>query len=294
MPVPGAAAISNGVLVHLNRLNTMNLVNRNLAQVGAGNRWGPVYQWISSYGLAIAGGRFAPVGVSGVLLGGGINWFGSEKGWSANTIRNYQIVLANGSIINANATSHPDLFWALKGGANNFGIVTRFDLDTFPVTDIYGGFQIFNYSVYDDYLRAVANYIAPHGGISDAATAIDPITVITPSTGEFLVANFLMHRGSDPDPIAFKNFTAIPTLSSTVGLRKGFAEFESDTENPQFADHTKRQVRSPLPNIIFACLRLRSSSNNSQATVLGHWRQSSSGVSLSREQNLYRSCFVPT
>ena len=65
---------------------------------------------ISSYGLAIAGGRFAPVGVSGLLLGGVINWFGSEKGWSANTVCNYQIVLADGSIVNANAISHVDLF----------------------------------------------------------------------------------------------------------------------------------------------------------------------------------------
>lgn len=70
---------------------------------------------------------------------GGISFFSPELGWSCDAVVNFQVVLASGTIVNANATSYSDLFAALKGGQNNFGIVTRFDLKAFPATPIWGG-----------------------------------------------------------------------------------------------------------------------------------------------------------
>src|SRR4051812_45781098 len=70
---------------------------------------------------------------------GGISFFSPERGWACDYVLNFQVVLANGDLVNANATSRPDLFAALKGGQNNFGIVTRFDLKAFPAGAMWGG-----------------------------------------------------------------------------------------------------------------------------------------------------------
>lgn len=89
--------------------------------------------------LTAAGGRLGPVGVPGLLLAGGINFYGNQVGFAADTVINYEVVLADGSIIEANKTSNPDLFWALKGGSSNFGLVTRFDLQTIKSSKVWAG-----------------------------------------------------------------------------------------------------------------------------------------------------------
>lgn len=74
---------------------------------------------------------------------GGISYFSPERGWACDSVVNFQIVLANGDIVDANATSRPDLFTALKGGQSNFGIVTRFDLKSYPGRAMWGGRIVF-------------------------------------------------------------------------------------------------------------------------------------------------------
>ncbi|KAE8386029.1 hypothetical protein BDV23DRAFT_187672 [Aspergillus alliaceus] len=93
------------------------------------SRWEDVYAYLGTYGFAAAGGRLGPVCVPGLLLAGGVNFYGNQVGWSCNTVINYEIVLAEGSVVQANKTHSSDLFWALKGGSSNFDIVTRFDLE---------------------------------------------------------------------------------------------------------------------------------------------------------------------
>lgn len=104
----------------------------NIASLQSGGRWRDVYAELQKKNVVVAGGRDGGVGVGGFLLGGGISFFQAAIGYSCDTIVNYEVVLANGSIINANKTSNPDLFKGLKGGGSNFGIVTRFDLTAMP------------------------------------------------------------------------------------------------------------------------------------------------------------------
>ena len=75
----------------------------------------------------------------GLLLGGGVSFYGNQAGWSADNVLEYEVVLASGQIVTASATSNPDLFWALKGGSSNFGIVTSFKLRTFPSKKVFAG-----------------------------------------------------------------------------------------------------------------------------------------------------------
>ena len=232
MPVPGASSITNGVLFSMNKMSSMSFANgKKIAQLGPGGRWGDVYNWISPFGLAVAGGRFGPVGVSGLLLGGGINYFGNTRGWSANGVVNYEVVLADGTIVNANSKSNSDLFWALKGGSSNFGIVTRFDMETFPLTDIYAGQIGYAKQYTDDHVKAIAKFVSPGGGDTDPSATINSIFLISPNTSQILSGSVLFRPGlsSTPIPAAYKNFTNIPAFLNTAKQRSNFANFTSET-----------------------------------------------------------------
>ncbi|PSN63311.1 mitomycin radical oxidase [Corynespora cassiicola Philippines] len=133
---PGMAGIEDGVLFSLEKMDNIVLApSRKVVSLGAGNYWGRVYETLESEGVAVTGGQLAPVGVSGLLTGNGLSNFLSSRGFSSADVVNFEIVLSGGNIVNANATHNEDLWWALKGGANNFGIVTRFDMNTFPLPD---------------------------------------------------------------------------------------------------------------------------------------------------------------
>lgn len=99
-----------------------------------------VYKFLEPKGLIVSGGRLAPIGVPGLLLGGGISFYGNQYGFSCDSVINYEIVLADGSVANANSKENSDLFLALKGGSSNFGIVTRFDVQTYSSPKIWAGF----------------------------------------------------------------------------------------------------------------------------------------------------------
>ncbi|KAI6774904.1 hypothetical protein HG530_001662 [Fusarium avenaceum] len=116
----------------MSTLSSMSLSkDSSAASVGAGIKWLDVYQYLKGSGVQVASGRNGNVGVGGLLLGGGISHFTTRVGWACDQVLNYQVVLANGTLINANEDNYADLFVALKARGNNFGIVTRFDLQTF-------------------------------------------------------------------------------------------------------------------------------------------------------------------
>lgn len=225
MPVPGAQSTNTGVMIGMTHFNTNILTQSNeVAQIGTGQRWTDVYQWISPYGLAVAGGRYGEVGVGGLLLGGGINNFGNSYGWSVSNIVGYQVVLADSSIVEVSATAHSDLFWALKGGGNNFAIVTRFDMKTIPITSAFTGITAWAGDVFPQYIKAIADFITPGGGIDDPLTQINPTVAITPPNGTLQALNIPFVAGSTKNPVSLENFTAItPTIFNDLGPRANWA-----------------------------------------------------------------------
>ncbi|RFU26415.1 hypothetical protein B7463_g9924, partial [Scytalidium lignicola] len=140
MPAAGFANIDDGVTIDMTRLSSVSVnEDHTVASIGAGASWLDVYQFLDPLGLSVAGGRNGLVGVGGLSLGGGISYFAPRVGWACDNIVNAEVVLASGELVNVNATSHPDLLKALKGGSNNFGVITRFDLAAFPQGPIIGG-----------------------------------------------------------------------------------------------------------------------------------------------------------
>lgn len=112
-----------------------------LASIQPGARWTDVYRNLLQHRVCIAGGRDGNVGVGGFLTGGGISYYAGLRGLGCDNVANFEVVLATGEIINANAGENSDLWAALKGGSGNFGMVTRFDMYTFTAHDVWGGLR---------------------------------------------------------------------------------------------------------------------------------------------------------
>jgi hypothetical protein len=128
---PGFQSNNDGVVIALEKFNQVQLSgDKKTADVGVGLRWIDVYAALESSGLTVTGGRVPSVGVPGLILGGGISFQNGEKGLGCMGVTEFEVVLADGSIVQATQQRNPDLFWALKGGQANFGVVTRIHMLT--------------------------------------------------------------------------------------------------------------------------------------------------------------------
>ncbi|KAH8879824.1 FAD-binding domain-containing protein [Thozetella sp. PMI_491] len=136
----GSNNIQDGVTIDLGLINqTVYNAETQIASIGPGGRWTDVYWALEKKGVMVAGGREGLVGVGGLILGGGITYYTCKSGFACDQVVNYEVVLADATIVNANQQQNADLFYALKGGGNNFGIVTRFEMVTFEARDVWDG-----------------------------------------------------------------------------------------------------------------------------------------------------------
>lgn len=130
----GAAGAAGGLTVDLRGLNAVTLsADKKMASVGGGSNFADVYPQLVPHNLTVLGGRTPGVAAGGFLSGGGKNFLARRHGYSCDHIFGYEVVLASGQVVYASAASeHHDLWMALKGGSSNFGIITRYDMETFP------------------------------------------------------------------------------------------------------------------------------------------------------------------
>jgi len=108
-------------------------------RVGAGCQWGDVDHAGHAYGLTVPAGIISTTGVAGLTLGGGLGYLTPKYGLTIDNLISADMVLADGSVVTASADENPDLFWAIRGGGGNFGIVTSFLFKANPVHTIIGG-----------------------------------------------------------------------------------------------------------------------------------------------------------
>jgi FAD/FMN-containing dehydrogenase len=130
--VAGKALSDGGLTIDLGGLREVTVdPDRHLAHVGGGCRLGDVDAATGQHAMIVPAGIMSETGVAGLALGGGIGWFSRKHGLTCDQFAELEVVLASGEIVTASPTQNPDLFWALRGGGGNFGIVTRFTFNTF-------------------------------------------------------------------------------------------------------------------------------------------------------------------
>lgn len=172
---------------------------------------------------------------------GGLSYLSGTEGFAADTIKNYEVVLGDGRVVNANAKENSDLWWALKGGGNNLGrecllftkliislrtyrregIVTRFDLKAIPKAGglVWGGILVFLPNQYPDVFKAVTKFQA-EGQITDPKAAIITTVVRGLTAGLEIVAVVLFHQDpSDTAPESLQHFIDIGPIQNTLMKR---------------------------------------------------------------------------
>jgi FAD/FMN-containing dehydrogenase len=126
--VAGKALRDDGVVIDLGPMADVRVdLKSRTARVGAGATWAEVDRETQAFGLAVTGGVDSRTGVAGLTLGGGIGYLARPFGLTIDNLASAEVVLADGRVVTASEHEHPDLFWALRGGGGNFGIVTSFE-----------------------------------------------------------------------------------------------------------------------------------------------------------------------
>ncbi|WP_433305935.1 FAD-binding oxidoreductase [Actinoplanes sp. CA-030573] len=138
---PGFGTNDGGVVIDLRHLDDVEIIDkdRHLVRVGGGATWGTVAAALTPYDLGISSGDTRSVGVGGLTLSGGIGWKVRKYGLALDNLVGAQVVTAAGEVVRADAEENPDLFWALRGGGGNFGIVTAFEFAAHPTTEVLHG-----------------------------------------------------------------------------------------------------------------------------------------------------------
>lgn len=137
----GFGTNSSGVVIDLSKLSQVEIVDkeRHTVRIGGGARWGQVIAALAQHGLAISSGDTKSVGVGGLTLTGGIGWKVRKYGLALDNVVAAEIVTADGQVLRASAEENSELFWAIRGGGGNFGIVTAFEFSAHQTTDVYFG-----------------------------------------------------------------------------------------------------------------------------------------------------------
>jgi FAD/FMN-containing dehydrogenase len=145
--VPGFGTCEGGIVVDLATMRGVRVDPReHTARAEGGATWGDFNHATNAFGLASTGGIISTTGVGGLTLGGGIGYLTRGLGLSCDALRSADVVTADGSLVQASEREHEDLFWAIRGGGGNVGIVTSFEFGLAPVDTIYGGPMFFELS----------------------------------------------------------------------------------------------------------------------------------------------------
>ncbi|PBK61214.1 FAD-binding domain-containing protein [Armillaria solidipes] len=185
------------------------------AVVGAGNIWDDVYDVLNARGVNVLGGRASGIGVAGFTLGGGYSWQSNQYGLAIDNVVAYELVMPNGKVTTMTASTDQDLFFSLKGGGNNFGIVTRFTLKTFPQGNIWVRWNHFVPRHCDiSFIAAAAKFSSE---VTDPKAAM--LITFEYAARQIVLATIMVYDGPAPPRGIFDDFLNMTSLRLDVKER---------------------------------------------------------------------------
>ena len=189
---PGHSICDGGLLIDLSAMKGIRVdPAARRAQAQPGVKWIDFDHETQAFGLATSGGTVSDTGIAGLTLGGGLGWLSSKHGLTVDNFLSADVVTADGRLVTANAAENPDLFWALRGGGGNFGIVTSFEYQLHAVgPTVVGGMILYPLSQAKEVLRFYRDF---------TKTTPDELTIyagfVTPPGGETVVALICCYCG---------------------------------------------------------------------------------------------------
>ncbi|KAL9110010.1 MAG: hypothetical protein Q9227_005349 [Pyrenula ochraceoflavens] len=271
----GANNIQGGITIDLQFLSWIKFNKAtDIVDLGPSAHWKDVYAELKKYGRIVAGGRNGKVGVGGLLLGGGKTFFTGSRGFACDDVVAYEVVLADGRIVTADANNeYQDLFLALKGGSNNFGIVTNFKMRSFVCEKIWGGLRIlskdntgaalqaleeFTPRVSEDVDSNLLLFIAYMGEYVTFLTYEFTADLDSPEQKDVVVIEALVQVGAVENAPAYNKMLSIPSVMDincfyTLSLKNDVRIFTKAVElHNQVVEDLKTLV--PDGNFLTECL----------------------------------------
>jgi FAD/FMN-containing dehydrogenase len=159
--VSGHGTCDGGIVLDLTALNSVEVdVNAKIARAGGGTTWGELDDATQRHGLAVTGGRVPSTGIGGLTLGSGSGWLERTHGLTCDSLISARVVLADGSLVTASPFQNEDLFWGVRGGGGNFGVVTEFTYELHQVGPIVlGGMIMYTRERAGEVARAYRDFI---------------------------------------------------------------------------------------------------------------------------------------
>ncbi|KAH9035513.1 FAD-binding domain-containing protein [Lactarius pseudohatsudake] len=234
---PGFSS-TRGVHISMIRFNNVTL-GSGTVELGPGLTWDQVYAALDPTGVNVIGGRVPGVGVAGLTLGGGFSYKSNEYGLSVDNVVSYDLVLPNGTITSV-TPNDTDLWFGLRGGMNNFGIVTKFVLKSYPQTNIWGGFMFY----FPDQLDAVKNALVRYQQKQDVKASV--AVVLNYASGQLTLGSFLFY---DAPNVSTKSFTDLLlsfnqiTFGSSSDIRNYFSGVPVTQYSPAIFDAFLNQTK---------------------------------------------------
>lgn len=280
----GFGTNDGGVVIDLSELASVEVVDdaRHRVRIGGGATWGQVAEALAPHGLAISSGDTKSVGVGGLTLSGGIGWKVRRYGLALDHVVAADVVTADGEIVTASAHENPELFWAIRGGGGNFGVVTSFEFVAHPTTEVFFGKVTFPQAEavdvlqgWADYLRtapeeltSIANLANPLAGgpeapleihvafdgddVAAATRALAPIralgTVLEDDVAPHAYADILVEGGSPPPGIEVLAHDGFVERGSVAEVLQILAEVGTSPGSPSIAIRSVGGAVSRVPD----------------------------------------------
>jgi FAD/FMN-containing dehydrogenase len=215
--VAGRAVTDGGVMIDLVEMKAITVdPDRAIATAEGGVIWAELNDAAAEHELAVTGGVVSTTGIAGYTLGGGLGWLMAKYGLAADNLLAVDLVTAEGDILQVDADSHPDLFWALRGGGGNFGVATAFTYRLHPLQTVVGGLIAHPLDAAPDLLRFYRDAVAE---ASDDLTVFAGLVHAPDGSGAKLAALIVFHTGEAAE--AERDLAPFKTWGSPLVVQVG-------------------------------------------------------------------------
>lgn len=229
----GHSTNDGGVVIDLSHFNGVEIVDEHecLVRIGGGAKWGDIAKKLGEHNLAISSGDTKSVGVGGLTLGGGIGWMVRKYGLALDSLVSAEIVTADGQTLHLSNTENPDLFWAIRGGSGNFGVVTQFEFKAHPVKNVVAGTIAYKLDGMDKLLKGWRD------AMRQAPEELTTMFLVMPSFGGNPAAAMIIAcYAGDDEAAAMQAIEPLTKLGEVIGndvKQKEYAEVLEEAHPPQ-------------------------------------------------------------